>query len=159
MGLPEMESPQPRHLSEQRSPDSRAARPAVASRLRPAWGVLFLLMAVVLATWTTWLTVRLPAHHLVRSWDVAWGGFDVLLTGMFVATGIALVRRSTWVRAWALATATLLVVDAWFDITTAQPGPQLTQAVLQAVLIESPVAALCVYLAWRSDRALRRGSG
>jgi hypothetical protein len=131
----------------------------VASRLRPAWGVLFLTMAFLLAVWTTWLTVRLPTHHLVRSWDVAWGGFDVMLTGTLVATGIALVRRSTWARAWALATATLLVVDAWFDITTAQPGPQLMQAILQAALIESPVAALCLYLAWRSDRELHRGSG
>jgi len=124
---------------------------------RRTWGTVFLVMAVVLAAWTTWLTVRLPSHHLVRTWDVAWGGFDVLLTVMFVTTGVALVRRSPWVRACALVTATLLAVDAWFDITTALPGSQFTQAVLQAALIEAPLAGVCLYLAWRSDRALRRG--
>jgi len=129
-----------------------------APALRRSWGTVFLVMAVVLAAWTTWLTVRLPSHHLVRAWDVAWGGFDVLLTVMFVATGVALVRRSSWVRRSALITATLLVVDAWFDITTALPGAQFTQAVLQAALIEAPLAGVCLYLAWRSDRALRRGS-
>jgi hypothetical protein len=121
--------------------------------------VLFLTMAGLLAVWTTWLTIRLPTQHLVRSWDVAWGGFDVMLTGALVATGIALVRRSTWARACALATATLLVVDAWFDVTTALPGEQLVQAILQATLIELPVAALCLYLAWRSDREIGRGPG
>jgi len=75
---------------------------------------------------------------------------------MLVATGVALLRRSSWVRACALATAALLVVDAWFDVTTALPGKQLTQAILQAVLVEGPVAILCLYLAWRSDRPLRR---
>ena len=142
------------------APDIGAsARQSFVPGMRRGWGPVFLLMGGLLAAWTTWLTVRLPENHLVRSWDVAWGGFDVLLTAMFVATGVALLRGSSWVRACALATATLLVVDAWFDITTAQRGEQLTQAIFQAVLIELPVAVLCVYVAWRSDRALRRGSG
>jgi hypothetical protein len=120
------------------------------------FGRLFLLMALFLALWTTWLTVRLPSHHLVRSWDLAWSGFDVLLTALLVATGIALVRRSPWIRACALATAVLLVVDIWFDLTTAQPGEQLVQAALQAILIEGPLAAFCLYVAWRADRGLSR---
>jgi hypothetical protein len=152
-------TPKSRHPLAHRAPGLPEGRSVVASRLRPAWGVLFLTMAVLLAVWTTWLTIRLPTHHLVRSWDVAWGGFDVLLTSAFVATGIALIRRSSWARAWALATAALLVVDAWFDVTTAQSGEQLLQAILQAALIELPVAALCLYLAWRFDRERRRDLG
>jgi len=157
MGLPDMESREQRTLAARPEHDLVPERPVVASRLRRLWGPLFFSMAALLAVWTTWLTVRLPSHHLVRSWDVAWSGFDVLLTTMLVATGIALVRRSSWVRACALATAALLVVDAWFDITTAQAGAQFTQAILQAALVEGPVAGLCLYLAWRSDRLPRRG--
>ena len=157
MGFPDMESREQPKLAARPAQDLVVERQVLASRLRPLWGPLFLCMAVLLALWTTWLTVRLPTHHLVRSWDVAWSGFDVLLTTMFVATGIAFLRRSSWVRACALATAALLVVDAWFDVTTAQAGAQLTQAILQAALVEGPVAALCVYLAWRSDRLPRRG--
>lgn len=112
---------------------------------------MFFLMASVLAVWTTWLTVRLPSRHTVRSWDIAWAGFDVLLSMMFIVTGTALLRRSSWVRACALATALLLVVDAWFDATTAHAGVQLTEAILQALFIELPVAAFCLYVAWRSD--------
>ncbi|MFF4733896.1 hypothetical protein ACFY3M_53865 [Streptomyces mirabilis] len=33
----------------------------------------------------------------------------------------------------ATATAALLVVDAWFDVTTSQPGPELATAVAMAV--------------------------
>jgi len=159
MARPDTGPHQPANPSARDQEISHAGGSSLVSGMRRGWGPVFLLMGGLLAVWTTWLTVRLPTHHLVRSWDVAWGGFDVLLTAMFVATGIALLRGSSWVRACALATATLLVVDAWFDITTAQPGEQLTQAVLQAVLIEAPVAVLCVYVALRSDRALRRGRG
>ena len=157
MGFPDMETREQRTRATRPERDLVAEQPVEVSPLRRLWGPLFLAMAVLLAVWTTWLTVRLPSNHLVRSWDVAWSGFDVLLTTMLVATGIALVRRSPWVRACALATAALLVVDAWFDITTAQAGSQFTQAILQAALVEGPVAALCLYLAWRSDRLPRRG--
>jgi len=152
MGLPD---PQSDERSDRPSGELHGVSDAPRSTGRTSGlvlGPVFLVMAVVLAVWTTWLTVRLPTHHLVRSWDVAWGGFDVLLTTLLVATGIALVRRSSWVRAFAVATAALLVVDAWFDITTAQAGEQLTQAILQAVFVEVPVALLCLYVAWRADQ-------
>ncbi|MER7689684.1 hypothetical protein [Streptomyces sp. NPDC097610] len=39
----------------------------------------------------------------------------------------------------ATATAALLVVDAWFDVTTSQPGPELATAVVMAVCAELPM--------------------
>jgi len=157
MGLPEPQADDRNELSTNDASGISAAPLSTERSSRYVLGPLFLVMAVVLAVWTTWLTIRMPTHHLVRSWDVAWSGFDVLLTTLFVATGIALVRRSSWVRAFAVATAALLVVDAWFDITTAQAGAQLTQAILQAAFVEFPVAVLCLYVAWRADRGSERG--
>ncbi|MFF2514628.1 hypothetical protein [Streptomyces sp. NPDC058086] len=47
----------------------------------------------------------------------------------------------------AAARAALLVVDAWFDVTTSQPRPELATAVAMAVCAELPLAALCAVLA------------
>ncbi|WP_456302942.1 hypothetical protein [Streptomyces mirabilis] len=48
----------------------------------------------------------------------------------------------------ATATAALLVVDVWFDVTT--PGPEPATAVVMAVCAELPMAALCTVLAVRA---------
>ncbi|WP_323138670.1 hypothetical protein [Streptomyces mirabilis] len=50
----------------------------------------------------------------------------------------------------ATATAALLVVDAWFDVTTSRPGPGLATAVAMAVGAELAMAALCTVLAVRA---------
>jgi len=139
------------------APGSGTSAHGRASRWFGALGPLFLGMALVLVAWTIWLTVNLPERHVVRSWDLAWGGFDVILTGMFIATGLALLRRSPWIHACAVATAVLLAVDAWIDVTTAQAGEQLAWAIAQALLIELPLAAFCLYVAFRSERVLWRG--
>jgi len=55
-------------------------------------------------------------------------------------------------RSAAVATATLLIVDAWFDVTTAQPGWPLAQAILLAVFVELPTAALAFYILRRVER-------
>jgi len=47
----------------------------------------------------------------------------------------------------AAAGATLLVTDAWFDVTTAASGAARTQALLSAILLELPAAVLCASLA------------
>ena len=44
----------------------------------------------------------------------------------------------------------LLVVDAWFDISTAGSG--LTEAVAMAACAELPMAALCSVVAYRAVR-------
>ncbi|MER5806219.1 hypothetical protein [Streptomyces mirabilis] len=50
----------------------------------------------------------------------------------------------------ATATASLLVVDAWFDVTASQPGLELATAVVMAVCAELPMAALRTVLAVRA---------
>ena len=59
-------------------------------------------------------------------------------------------RRSTWVDIAATATATLLIVDAWFDSDCDDarvPGWQLTQSIAAAVVLELPLAMLSLWIA------------
>jgi hypothetical protein len=80
-------------------------------------------------------------------------GLDIMEAIGLAATGW-LVRRGDPRRCLAAAaTAMLLVVDAWFDISTAGSG--LAQAVAMAAGAELPMAALCSVVAYR---ALRDGS-
>jgi hypothetical protein len=132
-----------------------ARKPAkrIAIRQRaPAWtrrlGLGLAVAAVLLIPWTAWLAVRLPSRHVSPHWDVAWVGFDVLLTAAIAATGIGLWKRSPFVPFSATAAATLLVVDAWFDVFTARPG-ELDWAILGAALVELPLAVLCFWLVRR----------
>jgi hypothetical protein len=102
--------------------------------------------AVLLIPWTAWLALRLPSRHVSRHWDIAWVGFDVVLTAMIATTGIALWKRSPIAPLAATAAATLLLVDAWFDIFTARAGDELDWAILAAALGELPLAVLCFWL-------------
>jgi hypothetical protein len=44
-------------------------------------------------------------------------------------------------------TAALLLVDAWFDVTTSSSGRALAIAVAMALLVELPLCALCALIA------------
>jgi hypothetical protein len=52
----------------------------------------------------------------------------------------------------ATATATLLAVDAWFDITTSGNRTAFFQAVVLAAFIEIPAAVFSIYLAHSVNR-------
>jgi hypothetical protein len=115
--------------------------------------VVFGAIGIALLPWGLWLAVSLPPHHETDRWDVAWSGFDLGLALAFVLTAIAAWRRSPWISAAAAATGTLLIVDAWFDIVLESHG-ELPWSVLTAVSAELPLAALCFWIAYRTERFL-----
>jgi len=80
--------------------------------------------AVLLVPWTAWLAVRLPSRHVSPHWDIAWVGFDMILTVAIAATGIGLWRRARFAPFTATIAATLLLTDAWFDIFTSRSGDE-----------------------------------
>jgi hypothetical protein len=51
--------------------------------------------------------------------------------------------------------ATLLVADAWFDITTSATAADATQALILALAVELPAAAFSLYVAHRVGRRAR----
>jgi hypothetical protein len=119
----------------------------------PAWiAPLFGLATLVLVPTVVLLLVVLPSTHQSEHWDVAWGGFDVLLALILLAVAVSAWRGSAWLEAAAAAAATLLVVDAWFDVLTASTNAELALALVEAVLVELPLAALCLWLARGAER-------
>jgi len=123
--------------------------------MRTKWTLILLGAAgVVLVPWMVVLGLTLPADTEVRHWSLAWIGLDVLMAAGCGATAFLGLRGDPRSRLTASATAAVAVLDAWFDITTAQSGPALLQASACAVA-EAALAAACVILALRDRRPSR----
>jgi hypothetical protein len=114
----------------------------------PRWvAPLFAVVGIGLVPWTIWIAYDLPQRHLARHWDIAWGGFDAAMAGLLLATAFAAVRRSPWIQSTATAAATMLACDAWFDMATAARGREEAMAIATALLLELPLAVICLWVA------------
>ncbi|MBA3735206.1 MAG: hypothetical protein H0W90_08420 [Actinobacteria bacterium] len=61
--------------------------------LLPPWiAPAFLICAVVLLPWATFLIVTLPRNYTANHWRVAWGGFDLGLGVAMIATALAVAQ-------------------------------------------------------------------
>jgi hypothetical protein len=114
-------------------------------------GPLFVLLSALLVPWTVFVALALPSRQVSPNYDVAWAGFDVFLCVGLGATGYFALRRSRWLPVAAAATATMLVVDAWFDVMTTPSGRDLVLAIVLAAFVELPLSALCLSLARRGQ--------
>ncbi|GAA3926394.1 hypothetical protein GCM10023085_04730 [Actinomadura viridis] len=113
-----------------------------------AWGLMAGGAAMV--PWTGVLAARLPSTTTVSHWSTAWAGLDALVATGLLTTGVLMARGDVRHGLTAAATGSLLVMDAWFDVTTAAPGAGRRLAVALAVGAELPVAAVCAALALRA---------
>jgi phosphoribosylamine---glycine ligase len=114
---------------------------------------------LLLLPWMAYLAVSLPASPRAFHWPAAWVGLDALEAAGLLATGVLLRRGDARYCLTAMATAALLVTDAWFDVTTAPPGSGALASAAMAVLAELPGAALCTALSVSGlRRLLRAGS-
>jgi hypothetical protein len=102
-----------------------------------------------LIPWIVFLAVTLPRHYKTGHWGVAWTGFDVALLGALAATAWAIWRRRQIAIVCALIAGTLLVCDAWFDLTFSWGESGFWVSVATAVLGELPLATLMFSMAWR----------
>ena len=100
----------------------------------------------------------LPDTATAAHWPVAWVGLDALEAAGLIATGVLAARGEGRYVLTATATAALLVVDAWFDTTTAAAGGDFAAAATMALGAELPLAALCRWLALRAPGPPRRHS-
>ena len=117
-------------------------------------GVLFAAAALVLVPWVVVLVRALPTDHRSAHWDIAWGGFDIALALLLIGVAVAAWRRSAWLEGAATAAATLLFVDAWFDVLTSSTRGELIEAIIEAALVELPMALFCLFLARSVERRL-----
>ena len=126
--------------------------------VRKKWTLIALgTAAVVLVPWMVVLALTLPARAEVRNWSLAWIGLDVLMAAGCAATALLGLRGDARMRLTASATASVAVLDAWFDITTAQPGSALAQALACAVA-EAGLAYACTVLAVTDRHPSRIGA-
>jgi len=133
---------------------NRGARPGrLAHTLAPP---LFAGFAVALVPWSAWLVVALPSHHVADHWDIAWAGFDIGLGVVLAATVVTALRSSRWLHAAAASAATMLVCDAWFDVMTSGRSLGFWLALAEALAVELPLAAVCVWVAMDADAFAER---
>jgi hypothetical protein len=90
--------------------------------------------------------------YVAEHWKLAWIGLDAGQVVALLLTAWAAQRRRMILVIVAPLAATLFVVDAWFDVTTARSG-DLLQSVLLALVIEIPAA---IIMMWVGIATLRR---
>jgi hypothetical protein len=115
-------------------------------------GPMFALFSLLLIPWIFYVAIALPSRQLSPHYDLAWAGFDVMLFIALATTAYFALRRSRHLARASTAAATLLIVDAWFDVLTSGDRDRL-MAIAFAVAIELPLAALCWRLSWQSQAA------
>jgi hypothetical protein len=118
-------------------------------------GPALVLFSLILLPWIVYLAYSLPSRQVSSDYDVAWAGFDVMLLVALASTGYFAFRRSRYLATAATAAATLLVVDAWFDVMTSPWGQRL-EATALAALIELPLASVCVWLSFHTQQLAER---
>ncbi len=109
--------------------------------------------ALVETAWTIYIAWRLPRHYVANHWDLAWVGLDIAQVIMLLLAAWAAWRGRALLILFATAAGTLLLVDAWFDVTTTRNGG-LAQSVLFALLIEIPAAVALFLITWRTIKDL-----
>jgi len=110
----------------------------------------------LLVPWIVLLVFALPSTQRAAHWDIAWAGFDVALALLLFTVAVAAWRRSPWLEGAATAAATLLFVDAWFDVLTSSTQTEFWVSILEAALVELPLAILCLLVARAVERRVAR---
>ncbi|MGX9883108.1 hypothetical protein [Streptomyces sp. NPDC002276] len=106
---------------------------------------LLTVCSIGLVPWTVLLAVTLPTGYEVHQWRVTWVGFDVLLVLSMAATALLGWRRNRAVIVAAIFSATLLICDAWFDVSLAFGTSDVWSAVALAVFAELPLAGYLIH--------------
>lgn len=130
---------------------SPAPSPEIRRRARRlAW--LYTGAAIILLPWIALLAYTLPRRQFDLHYRAAWVGFDLFLVLAIARTAYMAFRLDPRVQLPATATATLLFVDAWFDMTTSGSRGQFLEAFVLAVLVEIPSAIFSLYIAYQVNR-------
>jgi hypothetical protein len=114
--------------------------------------VALLMGAVGEIAWCIYLGLALPPHYVAHHWALAWIGLDIAEVSMLFASAWAAWRQRALLILFTIVGATLVLLDAWFDVTTANHG-DLAQSLVLAFFLEVPSA---VALLWVARRAVTR---
>jgi hypothetical protein len=137
--LARIELPHPRH-------DPRNVR-------RRRYGLIVMaVICLILAAWVAILALTLHKHFIVRHWPAVWVGLDLAELAAFAATAWAAWKQRQIVIVFMIITGTLLLADAWFDLALDYGSGGFVLSVLEAVLVEIPLALILFAAARRLTR-------
>jgi len=123
----------------------------------PRWfGPLACCVAIGIVPWIVYLAMTLPGHQRAEDYDIAWVGFDSGMALVLAALAYCALKRKPATGPLAAVAATMLVVDAWFDIVTSEEGTKLVLAALSAAVAELPLAIICAWVAVNAERVRAR---
>ena len=109
----------------------------------PKWiPLLYGIACGVLIPWTIFLAYVLPKNYFSHNWDIAWTGFDIFELLLFGLSATLIIKRSVWACLSSLALSVVIFIDSWFDVLTAKPGRPRTRSILDALIIELPIATI-----------------
>lgn len=122
----------------------------------PRWLGPFAVCGVIgMLPWIVYLGVTLPGRARTDHYDLAWVGFDCAMLLVLAALAVAAFRRHPATGPVAAIAAAMMVIDAWFDVTTSHGGGFLV-AVLLAAFAEVPLAIICGWTAVNAERVRER---
>jgi hypothetical protein len=123
----------------------------------PRWLAPLAICAVIgIVPWIVYLALTLPGRQRAVDYDIAWVGYDSAMCLVMAALAYCALRRKPATGPIAAVAATMLVVDAWFDIVTTEEGKQLAFAIGSAVIAEIPLAIICAWVAVNAERVRAR---
>lgn len=132
--------------------ESTLTRDLHPTRIVPRWvGWLIIAAGLGLLPWVAGLSVILPSRHEAANYGFSWVGFDIALCGMLLRTGWLAQKGREHIELSAAVTGTLLLVDAWFDVITADSHRELALALTLAIVGELPLAFFCLWIAGRVE--------
>ena len=130
-------------------------REATKVKTVPWWvGPAFALLALGTVPWVVFLAVTLPRHATFAHYRGVWVGFDTALVVVLAMTAWMAWRGRPYVALSSTAAATKLAVDAWFDVMTTPRGHGLFLSWLLAVLVELPLAGICLWIALHAEMVI-----
>jgi hypothetical protein len=97
---------------------------------------------IALAGWIAILVLTLPGRYTANNWRAVWVGLDIAELLGFAATAWAAWHERQILIFFMIITGTVLLCDAWFDLTLSYGSSDFTASVLSAVLAELPLAFL-----------------
>jgi hypothetical protein len=122
-------------------------------RRRRRFGLFFMTACCVgLAFWIAILILTLPSRYTASHWQAAWVGLDIAELAGFAATAWAAWHQRQIIIFCMITTGTLLVCDAWFDLTLDFGSPGFTMSLVSALVVELPLALLLFTAARRLVR-------
>ena len=128
---------------------TRELRP---TRVVPRWiGWLVIAAGALMLPWVAGLVFILPTRHEAAHYGFSWIGFDLALCGMLIRTGWLAQKGREHIELSAAITGTLLMVDAWFDVVTADSHREFAIALILALGAELPLAIFCLWIAGRVE--------